>query len=207
MSEPKCKCFFGTESRRPWQPTCESATQPATSDAHSGNVHGCFFVQQLQALRKTLYSGAAQATRVPRWPCTALSRPASPPSYLPSLSKLWKSPADLQPSCHSENVRCRRKSLHLLLPPRLSLETSCTCRMQQFHRRLHRQKIHKNLENQPIDVKLYYWYSDISVLLFAVIFCYYIVSVIPKYISLIYDIRCCKYLWRCKYLRRCKYFF
>ena len=109
MSEPKCKCFFGTESRRPWQPTCESATQPTTSDAHSGNVHGCFFVQQLQALRKTLYSGAAQATRVPRWPCTALSRPASPPSYLPSLSKLWKSPADLQPSCHSENVTCRTK--------------------------------------------------------------------------------------------------
>ena len=95
----------------------------------------------------------------PVGPVQLFSRPARPPSYLPSLSTLWKSPADLQPSCwsgHSENVRCRTKCLVAsnflqmrlypcsLLPPlpsiiapaslyKVSLETSCSCRLH-FHR-------------------------------------------------------------------------
>ena len=59
--------------------------------------------------QKNTVQWSCTSNQGPRWPCTALSRPASPPSYLPSLSKLWKSPADLQPSCHSENVTCRTK--------------------------------------------------------------------------------------------------
>ena len=92
----------------------------------------------------------------PVGPVQLFSRPARPPSYLPSLSTLWKSPADLQPSCwsgHSENVRCRTKCLvaskflQIPLYPcsciykaapcsrlyKVSLETSCSCRLQ-FHR-------------------------------------------------------------------------
>ena len=102
-------CQFQTESL-PWQPTCESATQTATSDAHSGNIHLCFLYSSKNCTVE-LYKQPGS----PVGPVQLASRPARPPSYLPSLSKLWKSPADLQPSCHSENVRCRRKSLHLLL--------------------------------------------------------------------------------------------
>ena len=141
-------CQFQTESL-PWQPTCESATQTATSDAHSGNIHLCFLYSSKNCTVE-LYKQPGS----PVGPVQLFPRPSSPPSYLPSLSKLWKSPADLQPCCwsgQSENVRCRTKFWQRQkiltpngsfgrLPPLLWLETRCTCQLQ-FHRQAASKKI------------------------------------------------------------------
>ena len=78
----------------------------------------CSFWERTWLLFCTAAAGSQKNTV--QWSCTSNQGPplALYSSFLgqqglqanlPSLSKLWKSPADLQPSCHSENVTCRTK--------------------------------------------------------------------------------------------------
>ena len=129
--------------------TCESATQPATSDANSGKVHFCS--RAVLLCTATVHRSCTGIQGPPLALYSSFLGQQGLQANLPSLSKLWKSPADLQPSCWSgpsENVNYAGKSFtisHLLswpfvpvtplLPLLLSLEPRCICQVQ-FHRYL-----------------------------------------------------------------------